>query len=293
MNLYQIPPLDYSSIDSPEGLEKFNQTAMFIRGCKGNCAFCTSPNYWSRELSENSINNFEQELEFLAKNGVEIIGILDDDILASEQGFESIIKSLEKIKTKYPTTRFIAQTRVTHFRNPEQNQEKLTKMKQAGVDRLYVGIESGSQQILNQMAKGYKVEWVKPALENIKDAGIETGGFWLFGHPGATKEEENRSLAFMEELLEKRLLDDVEAHCVVPFPGTRIAKDLRVQVFDHNKKHYGFLNNYPVYNLVNPETGKIEMSASEIFGFLQQALEIRKKYLGIEANLANRPLEKN
>lgn len=281
-DLYQMPPLDYSLINSPESLDKFNQTAMFMRGCRGNCAFCTSPMYWHRELKESAPANFEQELEYLAQNQVEIIGILDDDILASPESFELIIEALGEVHAKYPETKFFAQTRVTHLKDKEAALPKLERMREVGITRLYLGIESGSQDILNEMSKGYKTEWVEEALRNTKDADIETGGFWLFGHPGATAEREEESLEFMERLLKDNLLDEVEAHGVVPFPGTKIASDDRIQVFDHDKKHYGFLNNFPVYNLIDPKTGQMILSADQIKGYLDRSDDLRKKYLGTE-----------
>lgn len=278
-DLYQLPPLDYSLINSPEGMDKFNHTAMFVRGCRGNCAFCTSPAYWGRELTEGKVSNLRTELEYLAQNGVLLIGLLDDDILASEQGFELIIDTLKEVKAKYPHVSFIAQTRIVHLRENERAEALLGEMKEAGISKLYLGIESGSQDILNEMGKGYKVEWVEPALRNVKKAGIETGGFWLFGHPGATPEKEAESLQFLERLLSERLLDEIEAHGVVPIPGSRISTDPRVQVFDHDFKHYGFLNNFPVYNLVDPETGKVVMSAKEIKACLDRANEMSEKYV--------------
>jgi radical SAM superfamily enzyme YgiQ (UPF0313 family) len=235
------------------------------------------------------VENFEKEITYLAQNGVEIISVLDDDILASEEGFNLIMDSLERVKEKFSEIKFIAQTRVIHLKDKEQCQNQLDRMKEVGISRLYLGIESGSQEILNEMSKGSKIEWVEQALRNVHEAGIETGGFWLFGHPGATKEREEESLQFMEKILKNGLLDDIEAHDVVPFPGTRIAQDPRAQIFDHNKKHYGLLNNYPVYNLVDPETGNMILSADEIKGFLDRSLELRKQYLGIERDIANKP----
>lgn len=293
-DLYQMPPLDYSLIDSPEGLDKFNQTAMFLRGCRGNCAFCTSPRYWNRELTRGREKNFEEEIEYLARNGVEIISVLDDDILASEEGFNSIMNSLRKVKAKFPDIKFIAQTRVIHLRdkeNPEARekcQNQLTQIHEVGISRLYLGIESGSQEILAEMSKGYKLDWVEQALKNVHGARIETGAFWLFGHPGATAEKEEESLLFMQRILSEGLLEDVEAHCVVPFPGTRISQDPRIQIFDHDKKHYGLLNNYPVYDLIDPETREVTLSAAKIKGFLDRALELRRQYLGVETDVANK-----
>lgn len=293
-DLSELPPLDYSLVQKPKEIDivNFNHNVMFTRACKGNCAFCASPEMWTRNITETAIKNFESELNFLVENNVRVISILDDDILVEKETFKKIIPTLAAVHEVEPTVKFIAQTRVDHLRNDANPTQTLEKMKQAGIKRLYIGIESGSQKILNEMRKGYKVEWVREACKNIKNAGIEVGGFWLFGHPGATKDEEEKSLTFLEELLQNKLLDDLEPHIIVPFPGTSVAKDPRIQIIDYDKKHYGILNNQPVYNLIDPETGKIELSSQEIRSFLERALVLRKEYLGVVEELPTRPLEK-
>jgi len=292
-DLYALPPLDYGLVETPEGvgMDKFNHTAMFVRGCHGNCAFCTSPRFWDKKVREGKKDNFQAEIEYLAKNGVKSVGLLDDDILASNEGFDLIVGALKEVKQKYPELVFIAQTRVDHLRNKKTEcQAWLSEMKEAGISRLYLGIESGSPEILREMRKGYRVEWVEEALKNVKKAGIETGGFWLIGHPGATQEWEGKSVDFMEHLLKDGLLDDVEAHGVVPLPGTKIANDPRIRVIDHDKKHYGFMNNFPVYELIDPETQEVILSREQIYSFLYRTLLLRKKYLGIEIEADHVPI---
>lgn len=296
-DLTTLPPLDYALINKPEEVDisHFNHTVMFARACRGNCAFCTSPEMWKREVTFATIENFQQEINFLIENGIDIISVLDDDVMVSGDVFEKIIQVLIDEKRKHPDIKFLAQTRVDNLRDAKNPEEAIRKMTEAGIKRLYLGIESGSQEILNAMRKGYKVSWAKEACANVKkysDKQMEVGAFWLFGHPGANLETEEESLRFLEELLKEGLVDDVEIHNTVPFPGTSIDKDPRIRVFDKDLKHYGLLNNYPVYDLVDPENrDKIILSAKQIFEFQQKALEIREKYLGIPTDVANKPIE--
>jgi radical SAM superfamily enzyme YgiQ (UPF0313 family) len=296
-NLKTLPPLDYALIHKPEetSILNFNHTVMFARACRGNCAFCTSPEMWNRNSTYATIKNFEQEIDFLVKNGIDIISVLDDDIMVSEEVFDQIIQVLAAEKEKHPEIKFLAQTRVDNLRDAESAKKAMEKMVKAGIKRLYLGVESGSQKILNSMRKGYRVEWVKEACVNVKKYSgnkVEVGAFWLLGHPGANMETEEESLLFLEKLLKEGLIDDVEIHNTVPFPGTAINKDPRIKIFDENLKHYGFLNNYPVYDLVDPnERSRTVLSAEQIFDFQKRALKLREKYLGISKTIANKPIE--
>jgi len=295
-DLTTLPPLDYGLIHKPDEVDMshFNHTVMFARACRGNCAFCTSPEMWKREITCTTIKNFQQEIDFLIKNGIDIISILDDDIMVSEDAFEKIIKVLIAEKKDNSDIKFSAQTRVDNLKNEKDPKEAIEKMVAAGIKRLYLGIESGSQEILNSMRKGYKLEWVKEACTNIKkysNGQIEIGAFWLFGHPGANIKTEEESIKFLEELLKEKLIDDVEIHNTVPFPGTAISKDRRIKIIDNDLKHYGFLNNYPIYDLVDPDNkDQIVLSAKQIFEFQKKALKMREKYLDVPTNIANKPI---
>lgn len=269
---------------------------MFTRGCRGNCTFCTSPKMWARNVNNVQIENFSSEIEFLLKKNITQIAILDDDLLVSKKTFDKIMMVLIENKEKYPNAIFFGQARLTHFTKRQKPYYFINQMVKAGIKRIYLGIESGSQIILNNMQKGIKIEQIKEVCENIKKISknrLEIGAFWLFGHPGATVETENISINFLEELLKSNLINDLEIHNTVPFPGTKIAIDTRIKIFDTNKKHYGFLNNYPVYNLVDTlKQEEIILSAKKIKEFQNKALLLREKYLGVNSKKSNKNIEK-
>jgi radical SAM superfamily enzyme YgiQ (UPF0313 family) len=94
----------------------------------------------------------------------------------------------------------------------------LAAMKRAGCWRLLLGIESGSQRILDRVQKGFTKEQVSDAVAMIRAAGIQTYGMFILGFPGETYAEALETIAFMKSLG----LDFVNVAALTPFPGTRI-----------------------------------------------------------------------
>ncbi len=70
------------------------------------------------------------------------------------------------------------------------------KLRAAGCLMLKLGIESGSQQVLNAMDKGINLEQVEKCLFTLKDAGIATYVYLLFGTPTETLVEARQTLDF-------------------------------------------------------------------------------------------------
>jgi len=79
-----------------------------------------------------------------------------------------------------------------------------------------MGVESGSQAILNAMDKGLKLSSVRSARRWLKDAGIRACFFLQFGYPGETWSELQQTIAFVREMRP----DDVGISFSYPLPGT-------------------------------------------------------------------------
>ena len=69
-------------------------------------------------------------------------------------------------------------------------------LKKAGCIMLKLGIESGSQTVLDRLQKGIDLHIVSRALTTLKAAGIATYVYLLFGTPPETLEEARETLAF-------------------------------------------------------------------------------------------------
>jgi len=72
--------------------------------------------------------------------------------------------------------------------------------RRGGFYRARMGIESGSQNILNLMEKGITIEQTKNSLSNLASAGIKTTAYIVIGHPGETDEDFQQTLEFLAEM---------------------------------------------------------------------------------------------
>jgi hypothetical protein len=72
--------------------------------------------------------------------------------------------------------------------------------RKSGLYRVRLGVESGSQKVLNLMHKGITVSQIRAAVTNFALAGIKTTTYWVIGHPGETEEDFQMTLDLVEEL---------------------------------------------------------------------------------------------
>lgn len=74
-----------------------------------------------------------------------------------------------------------------------------TELAKAGCVMLKIGVESGSQQVLDQMNKGIRLERVSRILENLSRAQIATYVYLLFGTPYETESQARQTLHFVNQ----------------------------------------------------------------------------------------------
>lgn len=183
---------------------------MTSRGCPFHCTFCASQNLWKGSVSRTP-KNIVDEIEHLIKDyKVKEIYLFDDtfnlDLKRIAEFCDEIIQ--RKIKLSF---RVVA-------RVYPMTKEILQKMKQAGVWCIYYGIESGNQEVLNDIKKGIKLEQVKKTFKMTEEARIRTFGFFMIGLPKDTKETIQETINLALELNP----DFVNFAILTIYPGTEV-----------------------------------------------------------------------
>ena len=102
------------------------------------------------------------------------------------------------------------------------DEELLLVMKDAGFYSLSVGIESGSDKILEQMKKNITKEQIREKINLIKKCGLDVSGFFILGYPTENREDILATINFAIELGLKR----AGFSLFKPFPGTEITRKL-------------------------------------------------------------------
>lgn len=181
------------------------------RGCPYRCFFCLYPQtFFGRKYRLRSAENFVDEIEYIYKNFpmVKEIGIEDDTFTADINRVHKICELM--IERKLNKRGWWANVRV----NLDYDTMKL--MKKAGCRLIVPGFETGSQETLNAIHKGTRVEQGRGLVKNAVKVGLQIHGCFIFGLPGDTKESVQKTIDFAKSLD----LDSAQFFPLIPYPGT-------------------------------------------------------------------------
>ena len=182
------------------------------RGCPFYCNFCLYPQTMhGHQYRYRSPQNIVKEFEYIVANFPEVKEVvIEDDTFTADVDRVKTFCALIREKGINNKIRWMCNSRVT------LDYQTMVEMKKAGCRLLLPGFESGSQQILNNIKKGTKVEQFKPFVDNARKAGMQVHGCFIVGNKGETRKT-------MEETLKVALtlkLDTAQFYPLMPFPGT-------------------------------------------------------------------------
>ncbi len=200
------------------------------RGCPQKCSFCDRKVFGNiyREHSAEYVLEMIRLLKF--KYGVKDLMIFDDNFMLSKARLMKICNCL--IKEKFDLSWFC----VSNLKNFEL--DKLKAMKEAGCWLIEVGIESGSQEILNAMKREITLERIELAIKMANSVGIKIKGNFIFGNINETEDTLKMSINFAKKLD----LFLFQQTFLTPFPGSGIYEIAREYgKFDSD---WGKMNNF-------------------------------------------------
>ena len=158
-------------------------------GCSFNeCSFCDM--YRSKEYSERSWEEVKGEIDLMAKTMPDTTRIFLADGDALNLSTDYMIQIVEYIYQKFPNLE-----RVSCYAMPmnllKKTPEELNMMNKAGLDRLYLGIETGNDIILKKVTKGATQSTMIKSCNKAKAAGFSLSCMVILGLGGSKYTKEN------------------------------------------------------------------------------------------------------
>jgi len=151
------------------------------------------------------------ELEHLIKTyGIGGFAVVDDNFIIRRDAVVDICQEIEGLGLKWS-----ALSRVNTLKPA-----LLETLRQAGCIELKLGMESGSQRILNAMQKNIRPDQIRSAVYDARNAGIGVKLFVIHGFPGENLESSRETLTLLKELAP--CVDRVSLFRFVPLPGTYV-----------------------------------------------------------------------
>jgi len=189
------------------------------RGCPYSCTWCAKPIYGDQYFL-HSPERVVEDLTWLKKHhDFEHVWFCDDIFGLRAEWLEAFADGIEQQQLGI---RFMIQARVDLLARPEI----VDPLARAGLDTVWMGVESGSQKIMDAMAKGITVEQVRVATGLLKSAGVRIAFFLQFGYLGEDKQDIQKTIDLVLNLLP----DEIGISVSYPLPGTPFYDTVQAQM---------------------------------------------------------------
>ena len=159
------------------------------KSCPFACAFCGFPERAGKYVYL-PVATIETELDKLKSLGVTDLAFLDDTFNVPKARFKEFLRMMIRNQYGFTWNSF--------YRGDQGDEETIDLMRQAGCGGVFLGVESGSDRVLEQMNKTARRDDYMKAIPLLRQAGILTHANFVIGFPGETEETVEETIDFIE-----------------------------------------------------------------------------------------------
>jgi anaerobic magnesium-protoporphyrin IX monomethyl ester cyclase len=191
-------------------LEGYSLAGMMTTyGCPYHCDFCSKPIFgnWFRRRSMDRIFEEIQDIKTWGYTGLWIA----DDCLTLD--LEHLRAFCQRLIAEKLDMRWCCLSRVDKMTSQE-----IDLMQASGCQKVFFGLESGSNDVLQLMHKQITTEMAEQTLNLFAPSSIRTAGFFMVGYPGETYDSIETTFQWALTLP----LDEISFTTPYPLPGTRL-----------------------------------------------------------------------
>jgi anaerobic magnesium-protoporphyrin IX monomethyl ester cyclase len=196
----------------------FSLNMVSSRGCPYGCNWCSKP-IWGDTYHCRSAQLVAAEmLEVKTRFRPDHLWFADDIFALSQEWTWAFAAAVEATGAQIP---FKMQSRCDMMTRPT-----VDALRRSGCAEVWMGVESGSQDVLDAMDKGTRLWQVFEARENLRRHGIRACYFLQFGYPGETWAEIEKTIALVRDTQP----DDIGVSVSYPLPGTAFHRTVSSQL---------------------------------------------------------------
>lgn len=187
-------------------------TLLSGRGCFARCTFCQDPQVSvGHRLRMRDPRLVVDEMEYDLKTFPKIREIMveTDSFTSSPPHVRGVCEEVLRRGVKLTWS---CNTRV------DMDLSLLPLMKRAGCRMLMTGFEFGTQEALDAVKKGFRLERSAEFARGARDAGLTVHGCFMIGAPGETRESAMETIRFAASLP----LDTIQISGICVYPGTEM-----------------------------------------------------------------------
>jgi len=228
-------------------------TAFTARGCPGRCTFCSSPSFYGKKIRFKSAGSVLEELEIIQKLGYREVFFRDEVFTVSKK---RTLEICEGILKKDLDLTWICSARIGSI-----DRETMKMMKKSGCHLIRFGVESGVQEILDNIKKDIRLEQIEETFKWIHELKLDAHAHLMIGMPGETAETIKQTVKFVKKI------DPTIATFGIctPVPGTELFEAVKKscpQIKDGTQRDFRGLHTEAFYNKLFTQLSNEELAKS-------------------------------
>ncbi len=183
---------------------------MTARGCPGRCTFCFH-RLWGGKVRSRSPEKVMEEIDYLRNSfGIREVTFYDDTFTFNKKRTRELCLKLAGLR---PKLSWACEARVDTV-----DTETLGLMAEAGCHQVCFGIESASNEVLENLNKRINLDMAGGVVREAQKAGMNVRCAFMIGNPGDNRETMEQTLKLARDLKP----DVVQFNITTPFPGTEM-----------------------------------------------------------------------
>jgi hypothetical protein len=189
ININGLPMPDYESIDFSQYKIPNGVNSEISRGCTAKCTFCEETHFW--KYRQRQAVDLITEIEWLYYNkGTDVVWFIDSLVNGNLKELRAFAKGVAAKGLKIHWTGYARC-------DGRMDLEYMRDLKEGGCIMLNYGIESGSQKVLDDMAKGVTVAEMEQNFRDGTEVGIFAATNWIVGFPTEDLQDFADSMSFL------------------------------------------------------------------------------------------------
>jgi len=197
------------------------------RGCPFNCKFCSVTKFWGPKIRTKPLENVEKELLQIKSLGTNRIFFTDDNFIANINYTKKLLELLKKYDFSW-----ICQVSTNIY----QHEDLIAKMSNVGCSSIYIGIETFSEENLENINKDFnRMADYEKLFKLFSKYNIRVTASMMIGLDGDTRE----SLRNMIQRLIRLRVSYAVFYTLMLLPGTRLREEFLKEnrIIDNNWDH--------------------------------------------------------
>jgi radical SAM superfamily enzyme YgiQ (UPF0313 family) len=199
------------------------------RGCPYNCVYCCTSTMWERRYRLKTAQSVYSEMcDLNAKYGLHKFSLIHDSFIIDEEKFTHFIEEMCLLNTKHFS--WYCSLRIDKIKP-----SYIEKLKMAGCEGVFFGIESGSSKMQKILNKNIDLEVAKDTIRLLNKRGMQFIASFLGGHPEETIGDIEETIDFAIFCMEQKNCRSIQLHKLTPMNGSKLLEENKNNLIFNNR----------------------------------------------------------